>query len=552
MSKQIIIDWQRDGLFVAMGSRRGSNVSIETLVTTAGEPGVTGSSTAISTQLVVLAKQLDLNKAEATVIAPREVLEFRTLSVPRGDADEIPDMVRFQAQRQMANIGDTWPLDYILLPDQPGQEDISSLAATISPAHMAEIEATCSDLGIQLMRVVPRPVEIARWGVTAGGLASMDVALIIALSHKNADILIASRGNLVQLRGTRLPEAPAAMGQALVAEIRRSLMAAAGFLNNQPLSKVLLIAAPEMAERVEAVIADATKVSVAVLDPAAMLPASLPERHELAQRAASRLAAIAGVLINPSPDKRDVIDLKNPKRREPKKVRVREYSIAAAAAGVLLLLGIGWWWWANRSLDAEIGTAQNLEKDEKKKTEASNKFIKQQQDVDKFLAGSINLLDEFAYLAAKIPPAEELRLANPTFDLQKDNSGVLSLVVEAKSSQAISQMELALADATHAVSPSGSKEQDAKNSDYEWFAKETIRVTGKGWDPLAAPSKSAAASESAVAAPTATAAAPNAERTTPSSPTTEPESAPAQSSATPATPADSPAPQTPAPQTPAS
>lgn len=295
MSKQIIIDWQRDGLFVAMGSRRGQSVTIDTLVTTGGD-GSSGSSTAISTQLFALAKKLDLNKAEATVIAPREVLEFRTLSVPSGDANEVPDMVRFQAQRQMANIGDNWPLDYVLLPDQAGQESLTALAATISPAHMAEIEATCSDLGIQLNRVLARPVEIARWGVSVGNLAAEEVSLVIALSRSHSDLLLLRRGTLVQLRGTRMPEDPAMAASSLVAEIRRSLIAAANHLSNDRISKVLLIAGPELANRVEAAVAQATDAPVAIVDPASMLPSSLPERHEIAQRSASRLAAIAGVI----------------------------------------------------------------------------------------------------------------------------------------------------------------------------------------------------------------------------------------------------------------
>ncbi len=310
-----------------MGSRRGNSVAIETLVTTGGE-GVSGSSTAISTQLFALAKKLDLNKSEATVIAPREVLEFRSLTVPRGDADEVPDMVRFQAQRQMANIGDTWPLDYILLPDQPAADGISALAATISPAHMAEIEATCSDLGIQLTKVLARPVEIARWGVQLGNLVDTEAALVISVSQTHADLLAVSFGSLVQVRGTRLPSELSSLATALVSEIRRSVMAASNYLNNQSITKIVLIASPDIAERVETQIAEATGASVAVVDPASVLPAQLAERHELAHRAASRIAALAGVISSPTPDQRNVIDLKNCKKRQPKKGYRRELTIA--------------------------------------------------------------------------------------------------------------------------------------------------------------------------------------------------------------------------------
>ena len=226
----------------------------------------------------------------------------------------------------MANIGDTWPLDYILLPDQPGSEGISALAATISPAHMAEIEATCSDLGMQLTRVLARPVEIARWGVALGNLTDTEAALVVSVSETHADLLAVSFGSLVQVRGTRL-SAEAQMAPTLVAEIRRTVMAAANFLNNQPVTKIVLIAAPDIAGNVESQIAEATGASVAVFDPASVLPSQLAERHELAHRASSRIAALAGVVYNPNPDQRNVIDLKNCKRRMPKKGYKREMTI---------------------------------------------------------------------------------------------------------------------------------------------------------------------------------------------------------------------------------
>lgn len=495
MSKHIIIDWQRDGLFVAMGSRRGNNVAIETFVNTGSEGGASGSSTAISTQLFALAKQLDLHKSEATLIAPREVLEFRTLTVPRGDADEVPDMVRFQAQRQMANIGDTWPLDYILLPDQAGQDGISALAATISPAHMAEIEGTCSDLGIHLTRVLARPLEIARWGVTAGGLASAEAALIIAVSQTHADLLLASYGSLVQVRGTRLPEDPSVMAATLVAEIRRSVMAASTFLNNHPVSKILLIAAPELAERLESSISQATNASVGIIDPASILPASLPERHELALRAASRLAAIAGVLSNVSPDRREVIDLKNCKRREPKKARVREYSLIGGIAALVLLSGIYWWWSSHAELDLQIAIAKSEEKDKKQRVEATMKTIKNRQDVDKFLAGSINWLDEMVHVSSKIPPSEEVMLSNPAFILVSDkngSSGQITVDVNAKDAATIDQLKQLVSDKEHAVTGAGPKQLENLQGTYGWTEREIIRVFSKGWDPVATKSKSIA------------------------------------------------------------
>ncbi len=62
-------------------------------------------------------QEMGLAKGEAIVIASRELVEIRTLTVPNVEPDELPEIVRFQSQRQMANVGETWPLDYILLPN---------------------------------------------------------------------------------------------------------------------------------------------------------------------------------------------------------------------------------------------------------------------------------------------------------------------------------------------------------------------------------------------------------------------------------------------------
>ena len=507
MSKQIIIDWQRDGLFVAMGSRRGNSVSIDTLVTTGGE-GATGSSTAISTQLFALAKKLDLNKSEAIVIAPREVLEFRSLTVPRADDNEVPDMVRFQATRQMANIGDTWPLDYILLPDQPGSEGISALAATISPAHMAEIEATCSDLGIQLTRVLARPVEIARWGVALGNLANTEAALVIAVSQTHADLLTVSFGSLVQVRANRLPSDIQALAPALVAEIRRTMMAAANFLNNQPVSKVVLIASPDIAERVESLIAEATGASVAVVDPASVLPSQLAERHELGHRAASRIAAIAGVVSNPSPDQRNVIDLKNVKRPQPKKGYRRELSLAGGGIAALLLLGFYFWWSTHAQLDLQIAAAKKMEAEKAEQVKKLLPQIKQRQDVDGFLAGSINWLDEMKYLSANAPSTADVVLTNPSFDYvldRKTGGGQITVVAEAIKSEQLGALRETLSDKEHEITGSGPKQMLAKKGAYGFEERETIRLAPRTWDPLAKPvSNKQVANKPAAAKPAVT------------------------------------------------
>ena len=152
MARTVVIDWQRDGLLIAVGSRRGSSVAFEQVRMLPLGESESGNVTP-GQALRKAIQEMGLGKSDAVVIASREIIEIRTLSVPNVDADELPDIIRFQAQRQMANMGETWPLDYILLPSA-GLENKVALAGAISPAHLAEIESAVVASGMQLSRVV--------------------------------------------------------------------------------------------------------------------------------------------------------------------------------------------------------------------------------------------------------------------------------------------------------------------------------------------------------------------------------------------------------------
>ena len=195
------------------------------------------------------------------------------------------------------------------------------------------------------------------------------------------------------------------------------------------------------------------------------------------------------MLSTPAPDKRDVIDLKNCKRREPKKARVREFSFAAGGIGLLLIAGIFMWWSAHASLDLAIASARTTEKTQKELTEAAKKMIKQRDDVDNFLNGAANWLDEIDYLAAKVPPAEEVMLSEPNFELLGDSVKRIQVMVSAKDLQSIDRLEVESADSQHSVKGSGKKELDQKKGEYGYTAKEVIVVSGRGWDTSPSPTK---------------------------------------------------------------
>lgn len=485
MAKHIVIDWQRDSLIVASGTRRGGGIvfdQIRNLPLGEGEHGTVSAGQALRKAV----QELGLGKAETIVIASREIVEVRTLSVPNVDADELPDIIRFQAQRQMANMGENWALDFILLPST-GLENKVALAGAISPAHLAEIEGAVNGAGLQLTQVVLRPIEIARFALSTDATGSMKegASVVLCLTDQQSDLLLLASGAVAQLRSTRLPADAAQVSGTIIGEIKRSLVAASSQLNGQSLSSALLIAPAELAGQVEGAIASSIGCKVAVIDPRVMLPSGYDQAEELTHSASNRLAAIAGVIGSPSPDKRTLIDFKNPKKRAPKEVNYARYVLAAAAGLLLLFAGGAWWYSANSALDEELARLKKEIADNKDMGDLAKKQISEFQEVKSFLDASPNWVDELQRIAITKPDTEKVIMYSPTFSVDAKGVGKIQSKVYGVSPSAISDFESNLrANDQFQVNSSGPLNTGAWK-EYPWETTTTITVSGRGWNLLA-------------------------------------------------------------------
>jgi Tfp pilus assembly PilM family ATPase/cell division protein FtsL len=429
-------------------------------------------------------QEMGLGKSDAVVIASREIVEIRTLSVPSVDADELPDIIRFQAQRQMANMGENWPIDFILLPSA-GLENKVALAGAISPAHLAEIESALVGAGLQLSRVVLRPLEIARFALSADSTGTMKegAAVVVCLTDNQADLLLLNAGAVVQLRSTRLPTDSHQIANTIVGEIKRSLVAAASQLNGVTLSSALLIAPAELAGKVEAAVAAAVGCNVAVVDPLVMLPSAYEGGESLTHEAANRLAAIAGVLGSPQPDRRTQIDFKSPKKRAPREVNVSRYILVCAAAG-LLLLAVGSWWYSTiGSMNQELADLRKELNDKKNQGEVAVKQIAEFNEVKRVLDGSPNWLDELELISLNMPSSEKVLMYNPTFSVGTNGEGTIKSKVYGISSEVISEFaDMLRGDERFRVNSAGVSKSNAWEQ-YPW--ETTISITfNRGWKLL--------------------------------------------------------------------
>ena len=475
MAKHIVIDWQRDSLLAAVVSGHGARGS---LAQTFEEEINTSIGDGLAQAVLKASGELKLGKAAVTAVVSREFAEVRTIQVPKVDASELPDIIRFQAQRKFANLADNSIVDFVMLPERPGQEMATALVGGIAADTQSAVESACSAANLQLQHLALRPIEIARFATQSGKLKTTCASMIICIAQDCVDLLTLLDGQLVQVRSTKLASDHNQLGQAIKGEIRRSLMAAAGELCEKSLEQVIVITSGPLDQELETAISDASDAPIVSLDITESVSSGADA--EFTDKHAPRLAAILGASSLGSEDRSAVIDFQNPKKRPPKERNTRTWILAASAAVLLIGAGLSWIYLKQKALGEELTQLQAEINDAEKTVELSEAKIKQWNQIEAFLKASPNWLDELAYISENIPEGDRIVVQNPVFNVNRDGSATIQITsVRASDSSAISAFEESLRSENYKVK--GSEARQLSSSDYPWQASETITIQGKGW-----------------------------------------------------------------------
>ncbi|RMF42702.1 MAG: hypothetical protein D6753_06905 [Planctomycetota bacterium] len=426
---------------------------------------------------------LGLEKSEAVVLASREMLELRTIQVPRMEAEELPDIIRYQAQRQFAQINENWVVDFVMLPDRPADEMQTALVAALNPVHMSAIETACRAAQVELQHVAMEPLEIARFGVETGQIPRQGVALAACLSETQAEIVLYRDGRVILVRGTRLPHDTDQRDKALRSEITRTMVAAGPLLDGAPVAGALLMAHPLLAENAQSAIAEVVGITPQVIDPSSLLSAEVAgiSPDALIRTAGHRVVALAGAgaFMAASPDTK--IDFKHPKRRPPKRQNRTRIALAATAALLLVIAGGSWWYSENSRLNEELADLEAQIESKQGLLETAQKRVAELREIDKFLQGSPNFLAELAYVAERIPPADKVLISAPRMNTTSDGIGIMAMNIAADSAATISQFEESLRDEHHIVKGSNYEQLDEPDGLYKWIANERVAIHDRGW-----------------------------------------------------------------------
>lgn len=433
MAKIIAIEWDRKELRLLAGSRRGTQIHVENAVAVAMPATAEGDNTTQVNATEAIGQALNklrLAKGEAVLSVGRAHVELRTLQLPKVDADDLPDMVRFQALKQFAGLTESTPIDYVVLPENASssEDNLSILAVALNQAAQKEMQKQAADAGLEIQKVVLRPFAVAHLLSLADGELSKQNLLMVDILGDEADLTIVEKGCVVFIRSVKLPSTDeSVVGQWLVGEMRRTLMAAAGQRNGLKVDQVVVWAQQSVADSLSDRAAAQLQLPIQVIDPFNKVKMDDEAKKSLQDSGKSRFTPLLGVLIAEAAGTKHDIDFMNPKRRPPKEKPIARYVLMATAAASVVLGGFYLYFSSHWALDAEIAALSAQSKDMDDMVQVAQQNTRRWKSVESFIDKEVNWLDEMERISNELPPASEVIIREANFALNSRGANLATI-----------------------------------------------------------------------------------------------------------------------------
>jgi Tfp pilus assembly PilM family ATPase len=467
MVRKLAIDWDEIELRLVVAQCSGGSVK----VTDAAVIPVENSN--VVATLCSAIEQRGLEHSESLIAIGRGMAELRELQLPSVPAEELPDMVRFQAIRNFASAGESATVDYLVTSrDDSG---IGLIAAAVGPDKLTEIRNAGAAADLNIKRVSLRPLCAAALYLVNRDNESKSDTVLIDLLANDAEIVIAREGRVIFVRTVRMPATEATRGKALAGELRRSLVACG---STGSLERVVLWGRESVHADDVKMLAEASGSPVDVLDPFdvvgtdSKVKAGLPEH-------VGRLAPLVGLLVADecAPDR--LIDFLNPRQRMEETTNPYRTAllvgVPVAIAVLLCFLLLS----HLKGLDRQIAKLKTENENLKPGVDAALASIGRTNTVDDFLDGDVNWLDEIRRLATQMPPSDKLIVQSISGTSNaRAGGGEFNVIGVVTNAGVIDDFEERLRDETHVVAGDGATELETQDG-YRWEFDESITINAE-------------------------------------------------------------------------
>ena len=489
MPRTLAIDWDRHevrALLLSAGPTGTSVTGAWAASLNSAEPAGLNPKQIGSRLAAAMNTELD-GKVTTIVTAGRDHVQMKLLALPPAPDDELPDLVRFQAEREFTTLGEGAALDFIPLAGD-GQTPRQVLAVALSPAGRAEVNELCQAVGVEPDRIALRACAAGALVHRAGVVDVDKVALVVNPLIDEADLAVQAGEQIFLMRTVRLPEIaqPEARQRTLLSEVRRTIAAARQQVTDRQVDHVVVCGNASTAA-LSSALSDDLEIPVQLFDPATSAPPGIT-LHGVADENLARFAAAVGMALSEADRRPPIVDFANVRRRPEPQRFTRTHMLAAAAAAVFLLAIFVFFWRKSANVSNELADVRAEIAALEPTKDQYQKVTDSAESIERWLATDVNWLDELEQSARRVRPqpltAKEFPVNDDVVLTQvtmhkppgRDAAGgELDLRGVAKSSAAVLGLEERLRDEQHRVNP-GLGEQDTSVPGYNWLFNLEVHV----------------------------------------------------------------------------
>ena len=421
MSRFLAIDADAHGLFVAAASLRGGGVALERVLAWADEspPLSPGTAADLGRRLKDLLKQAGVKPAPVLLCVGRDRVILKDVRHPAAPPAQEPNVVRFQAQRDLTESPDDVVMDYTPAGGAP-DGDRKALAVFARKDVLTAARLFCEAAGLKLAALTPRPFALAavvRYAVKAGSVPApadpADAVAVVSLWDRGGEFAVVRGPDVLFARS--VSQAALAGDHALAADLKRNLAVFAGQQPNAPVAAVYVAGPGDngLADRVRS----ALPVPVHGFDPAA----GAPNADLVPAPLRGRFAGPVGLLALRAASSTLPVNFAHPRqpKAEPGKARVRVLLGVLAAVLVFGMLGVLAYLEVDKA-GRKVADLQLTKTGLDQRLQAEDLNTKRLAAADEFTAREVVVLDQMYDFTDRVP---DVKLVSVTeYDLTATNA----------------------------------------------------------------------------------------------------------------------------------
>ncbi len=354
--------------------------------------------------------QRQISAHRALISLPRDEVVVRQLEVPNVPDDDLPGLVRLQAETKTSSL-DRMVLDFLPFPQTEPSAQRQVLTVAIRREQIEMLRQITATAGLDLMRVGLSPIgtaEVVSRVEAARNLPPTVGTLVVAQHGPRYEISFLKAGHLLFTHSTQVTSDDLAQSSRMVlAEIRRS-QGALGRLDAD-IGRVWVVGQFEENQQLFDTLQKSLKSDVGLIDP--WKDAGVVFDDQVVSSHHALFAGPLGLLLADSNAMVGSIDFLHPRKPVVRPNRRKLWIQAGVvAAGLLLVAGFfGMRSWT-KSLEADIADRQERLKRMDETLERGQPTLAALKNLEAWDTQSVSVLNTLDRVTESLPPAERMYL----------------------------------------------------------------------------------------------------------------------------------------------